>query len=369
MFKKTTIIGYSLIVIYFYFATFFTTLSQFWTYTFKPIEIKSWNWKKFKELYSDDSNGARAFVYLGSTIPYILGQTINDDFLFKSEVITRQSTGLFAIEEIPFEYKNKIFEAKILKTIKQIEGRANTLKALGAKRIIFVPIPTKISIMYDLSEDISELDHKHIKGNNKLKRNPRFQYNFFVNTLKDKNIEVINLFDVFKKYSAEKEPLYILEDSHLSKYGVKLTGKEIINYLSPNKILKVQYSNIISYSENTPGDLYRRAMLPNWSFLRVNRSNYHTYNLITNPAIKQKKSNYKIILLGTSYFALNKDFIQDLSDFLDPQLLNLTKDGKYPSEVFNNLITNYQPDIKDSIIIWEFPIRYTQNEEHFKEIP
>ncbi len=362
-----SVLLFGLILSYFYFASFNPYISKIWTYGFKK-ETFSNKYKYFKSLFKSNSNGVKAFVYPGTLFRYIFKQTNCGDWIVSRRLKGSQHNALFITDEVALENPSKEDIENINKSERKISEIVSFLKQKGAAKVLLIPIPTKLSILGN-SCNLNHFAHGTLGFINKQDYKPisnqsvQIFYSFY-DYFQKHGVPLVDLYKIYKEQNSIQEPLYILEDSHWSSKGNVLCSKEVLNNLFPEIHSKIYRTNQTSPSKSQNGDLQGYFNIPNWSSLRNAPLNYVDFDLKVN---ERPVCTQNIILLGTSYSCVqNHKLAKTIERVSGCKVIDLSVPAKGPVESIKTLLAQHAEEIKNSIIIWEFPIRFTADPSNFK---
>lgn len=334
-------------------------------YYFGRDEVKEENPSR-ERMWHKPARGRIPFAALGNYVRGWFGENDANSWIFERYLRTLKKPALFLREEVSVQSRSKELSSSIIRAVERFSDWDARLRERGAKNVVFVPIPTKLSIA-SLAEEIAPAGDSEmammVKADRAQKENKYIDhpYQEFIKMLQFRGLKAVDLFNVFRRASRSSTPLFLLDDTHWSSFGIAVSASETYINIFPSSrrtlTLKKDYTSTPSFYRNIVGydydrgDLHYYLMVPRRSDFEYE---YGTYSL---PYRFETRTNG--ILFGSSYSCYWRHGFRDLLQSASKGALKLDDRSctkPYPWEQLEEFLKS-QEEIPELVII-EIPFRW-----------
>lgn len=287
--------------------------------------------------------------YLAGDIPEGVLLGIRDPYLH-----------LTSRNEIPFQYP-ETYEAVQTNVVRPLALYAEELARAGV-RVVFVPSPTKLSIVREAFPPTLPIGNVWGPGTPRLAppENAERVYSAITDTLGDHAVDLYHLFQSHRQ--THQEEIYLYDDLHLTSYGLNLAAMAAIQKLLTWKLVDQEPKWIVTgnMGRSYQHDILAMLQLPE-SFLNTRPEFGWPEPLYVLSSAVRAPSADRLILLGSSMSHRFRDTPHSLgrilANSLGRDLVQYAIPGGNAAAGLKHFIEDGLIFKPGDLVVWEFPMQ------------
>ncbi len=325
---------------------------------------------RLRRLFENNAPGVRALAVPMNGLLYLFGERRGADTVFVASSRTRGRILLFT-PEMQLERADPNDQALFVRNVDAIRAQVAALREAGVSRVLLVPVPTKLSVSLAVDPSIRPQVEGMAPPSRTMRRPPTAYdghataeaYDRFVATFRDaEGVDVVALHRLLVARAMDPDqPVFCYEDTHWTSLGLNLAAAEILQVWRGRQTVSLEK---IGQWPDDPGDLQRMLALPDRPWFRAHPAVEDVYELRAAP--QRATCPSRVFLLGTSYSSHRGQTLADLlSEASGCQVTDVSRVGEPPVASLRSLSAEHGTELKDTLVIWEFPFRDLVTQDAF----